>query len=167
MNRFGLIQRFKLFDWNKYSKEYKKKYKDENGETLKTNTAIAVTFNKIQRTFGGIKEPEIEDVVRLVKLGNGNCSDEDAVKNIEAALEDTELYAGIDNTDKASGLLLIFLTLIICFYTDLNISKDLTGRAVKIKQLYIEGLNAQNKDTEKKKDTEKETDNNIDSENTK
>jgi hypothetical protein len=49
----------------------------------------------------------------------------------------------------------------------LNISKDLTGRAVKIKQLYIEGLNAQNNDTENEKDTEKEIDNNIDSENTK
>lgn len=165
MNRLGLVQRYKLFDWNKFSKEYKKKYKDENGEALKNNAAIAVTFNKIQRTFGGIKDPEIEDVVALVKLGNNNCSDEEATKIITEALDSDDLYEGIENKDKASGLLLIFLTLMICFYTDLNISKDLTGRAVKIKQLYIEGLN-KTEDTKKEED-DKTGDNNIDSENTK
>ena len=124
-----------------------------------------MTFNKIQRNFGGIKDPEIEDVVALVKLGNNNCSDEEATKIITEALDSDDLYEGIENTDKASGLLLIFLTLIICFYTDLNISKDLTGRAVKIKQLYIEGIN---KTLENKKEEDnKNKDDNIDSENTK
>lgn len=141
MNRYGLVQRYKLFDWNKYSKDYKKKYKEENKKALANNTAIEVTFNKIQKPFGGIKEPEIEDVVALIKLGNNNCSDEDATKIIEEALNSDELYEGIENIDKASGMLLIFLTLIICFYNDLNISNDLKCRAIKIKEIYISSIN--------------------------
>ena len=40
MGRSRLSTRFTLYDWNKFSKEFKKNYKKENEKPLEMNTAV-------------------------------------------------------------------------------------------------------------------------------
>lgn len=155
MARSRLTQRFKLYDWNKFSKEFKKKYKEETGEQLRINTAVFVTFYKILKSSllgtgskAGLKEPEIEDVIQLIKLGNGNCKDEDAIVILENYLND-EAVTG--------GLLGAMLDIIVDFYTDLNISKDSLKRAIELRQLYIDSLE-QKKQEQKEPDSKENSD---------
>lgn len=155
MARSRLTQRFKLYDWNKFSKEFKKKYKEETGEQLRVNTAVFVTFYKILKSSligtgskAGLKEPEIEDVIQLIKLGNGNCKDEDAIVILENYLND-EAVTG--------GLLGAMLDIIVDFYTDLNISKDSLKRAIELRQLYIDSLE-QKKQEQKEPDSKENSD---------
>jgi len=155
MARSRLTQRFKLYDWNKFSKEFKKKYKEDTGEQLRVNTAVFVTFYKILKSSligtggkAGLKEPEIEDVIALIKLGNGNCKDEDAIVILENYLND-ETVTG--------GLLGAMLDIIVDFYTDLNISKDSLKRAIELRQLYIDSLE-QKKQEQKEPDSKENSD---------
>ena len=137
MARSRLTQRFKLYDWNKFSKDFKKKYKEENGEALTQNTAMYLTFSKIQRLsiisnkITGLKDPEIEDVVTLIKLGNNNCKDEQAIEILENYLDDESV---------TGGLLGAFLDIIVDFYTDLKLGTKFTKTAIDIRDAYIEGL---------------------------
>lgn len=148
MSRSRLSQRFTLYDWNKYSKEFKKTYKKENDKALDTNTAIFITFNKLVKTsiFGDTKhnrlrEPEIEDVIELIKLGNKNCKDDEAAVILENYLADENVIGGLTGA---------MLDVVVDFYTDLNISSDLTKRAIELRQLYIDSK----KNTEKNEDTQ-------------
>ena len=82
MGRSRLSTRFTLYNWNKFSKEFKQNYKKENEEPLQMNTAVYLTFEKIRskKLFDGgtsrigFRDPEIEDVVTLIKLGNNNTN---------------------------------------------------------------------------------------------
>lgn len=133
-----LSKRFKLYDWNKFSKEYKKRYKEENGKALLQNTAIFLTFSKLSKPSlfddrkSVFREPEIEDVTTLIKLGNNNCSDEECCEILENYLNDTSI--------EGVGLTLAMIDLIIDFYSNLNISAELTKKAIELKEEYLKSI---------------------------
>ena len=149
-----LSKRFKLYDWQKFSKEFKKQYKDENEKPLYANTAIFITFSKITRPLlldkdkSTFKEPEIEDVLRLIKLGNNNCSDEEACEILENYLDDATVTGGITGA---------MLDLIVDFYSNLRISQSLTDKALELRQLYIDGLNGDKTEDDEQEDKEEKT----------
>lgn len=137
MGRSRLSRQFKLFDWNQFSKKLKQEYKLNNdGKVLDTNTAVYVTFNQVTKknVFGGtsIKEPDIDAVLVLIKLGNANCKDEDACKILEDALSEEEY--------SESGLTGVMLDLIIDFWTDLKLSNEHLKAAKELKELYLKKL---------------------------
>ena len=90
------------------------------------------------------KEPEVEDVLTLIKLGNNNCNDEEACEILENYLEDENVTGGLTGA---------FLDLMVDFYSNLKISKELTDKAIELKQLYLEGIN-KSKDNEEEKESE-------------
>lgn len=145
-----LSKRFKLYDWQKFSKDFKKKYKEENDKPLTINTALFITYSKVTRPSlfddkkSQFKEPEVEDVLTLIKLGNNNCNDEEACEILENYLEDENVTGGLTGA---------FLDLMVDFYSNLKISKELTDKAIELKQLYLEGIN-KSKDNEEEKESE-------------
>ena len=88
-----------------------------------------------------MREPEIEDVIELIKLGNKNCKDDEAAVILENYLADENVIGGLTGA---------MLDVVVDFYTDLNISSDLTKRAIELRQLYIDSK----KNTEKNEDTQ-------------
>lgn len=160
MARSRLTQKLKLYDWYKFSKAYKKKYKEENGEPLRVNTAVYITFYKILKSSllgtgskAGLKEPEIEDVIERIKLQNNNCSDEVAIDILNTYNEDPNAlgYAG------GGSLIGAMLDMNVDFYTDLQISKDSLKRAIELRQLYIDSLE-QKKQEQKEPDSKENSD---------
>lgn len=149
MTNSRLSKRFKLYDWQKFSKDFKKKYKEENEKPLGVNTAIFITFSKLTRPSlfdnnkSTFKEPEVEDVITLIKLGNNNCSDEEACEILDNYLNDETVTGGLTGA---------MIDLIVDFYSNLRISKALTDKAIELKQIYIDNLNEDKTEQEDKEE---------------
>ena len=146
MVRSRLTQKFTLFNWNKFSKDYKERYKKENEKPYKGNLAYGLTLAKVTKVniFGDggvtLAEPDIEDVVLMIKVGNNNCSDEDACVILENYLSDTSCLG---------GLLGAMLDISVDFFRDLNISEKALKQAIELRDKYKE-------DKENKEDTHNE-----------
>lgn len=151
-------------NWLKFSKEFKRKYKEENGKPLDCNVAQEITFNKLVKNVNklqtvtnedGTKEqkivasqevrlPEIEDVVTLIKLGIPDCTDDMALEKVKI------FFAKEEN--KNVGLIGLHLVLVCLFYKDLDIISGAYKKAKEIKDKYFEQI----KNTfNKKVDTDK------------
>lgn len=136
MGRSRLSTRFTLYDWNKFSKEFKAKYKKENEKPLEMNTAVYLTFEKIRQktlfnggnTRFGFRDPEVEDVLTLIKLGNNNATEEQAVQILENYLND-------DNVGKY-GITGAFLDICVDFWTDLKLSVEHQKKIESIRDTY-------------------------------
>ena len=160
MGRSRLSTRFTLYNWNKFSKEFKQNYKKENEEPLQMNTAVYLTFEKIRskKLFDGgtsrigFRDPEIEDVVTLIKLGNNNTNEEQAVQILENYLED-------ESTGKY-GVTGAFLDLCCDFFNDLKLSVEHKKKIEDIRDTYKETVDLYDKldtgNTEEDKDDTKE-----------
>lgn len=146
MGRSRLSTRFTLYDWNKFSKEFKKNYKKENEKPLEMNTAVYLTFEKIRskKLFEGgtsrvgFKDPEIDDVITLIKLGNNNADEEQAVQILENYLAD-------DNTGKY-GVTGAFLDICCDFFSDLKLSIEHKKKIEGIRDTYKETIDEYSKD---------------------
>lgn len=146
MGRSRLSTRFTLYDWNKFSKEFKKNYKKENEKPLEMNTAVYLTFEKIRskKLFEGgtsrvgFKDPEIDDVITLIKLGNNNADEEQAVQILENYLAD-------DNTGKY-GVTGAFLDICCDFFSDLKLSIEHKKKIEGIRNTYKETIDEYSKD---------------------
>ena len=146
MGRSRLSTRFTLYDWNKFSKEFKKNYKKENEKPLEMNTAVYLTFEKIRskKLFEGgtsrvgFKDPEIDDVITLIKLGNNNADEEQAVQILENYLAD-------DNTGKY-GVTGAFLDICCDFFSDLKLSIEHKKKIEDIRDKYKETIDEYSKD---------------------
>ena len=146
MGRSRLSTRFTLYDWNKFSKEFKKNYKKENEKPLEMNTAVYLTFEKIRskKLFEGgtsrvgFKDPEIDDVITLIKLGNNNADEEQAVQILENYLAD-------DNTGKY-GVTGAFLDICCDFFSDLKLSIEHKKKIEDIRNTYKETIDEYSKD---------------------
>lgn len=136
MSNSRLSKRFQLYDWNKFSKEYKKTYKEENGKPLNQNTAFYLTFGQLTKPSlfdadkSSFKEPEVESVVRLIRLGNNNCSEEDACTILENYLDDDSIVG--------RSLTLAMIDLIIDFYSNLRLSSEMLAKATELKKVYLD-----------------------------
>ena len=86
MKRSKLSQKFTLHEWNKYLKKFREEYKKEEGKPFKGSIAQYLTIGVIQRN--GL--PEVDDVTKLIRLGNINCSEEQAETILDAWLQDEE-----------------------------------------------------------------------------
>lgn len=155
MGRSRLSTRFTLYDWNKFSKEFKKNYKKENEKPLEMNTAVYLTFEKIRskKLFEGgtsrigFKDPEIDDVITLIKLGNNNADEEQAVQILENYLAD-------DNTGKY-GVTGAFLDICCDFFSDLKLSIEHKKKIEDIRNTYKETIDEYSKeDTSKSENIE-------------
>lgn len=146
MGRSRLSTRFTLYDWNKFSKEFKKNYKKENEKPLEMNTAVYLTFEKIRskKLFEGgtsrigFKDPEIDDVITLIKLGNNNADEEQAVQILENYLAD-------DNTGKY-GVTGAFLDICCDFFSDLKLSIEHKKKIEDIRDTYKETIDEYSKE---------------------
>lgn len=146
MGRSRLSTRFTLYDWNKFSKEFKKNYKKENEKPLEINTAVYLTFEKIRskKLFDGgtsrigFKDPEIDDVITLIKLGNNNADEEQAVQILENYLAD-------DTTGKY-GVTGAFLDICCDFFSDLKISIEHKKKIEDIRDTYKETIDEYSKE---------------------
>lgn len=146
MGRSRLSTRFTLYDWNKFSKEFKKNYKKENEKPLEMNTAVYLTFEKIRskKLFEGgtsrigFKDPEIDDVITLIKLGNNNADEEQAVQILENYLAD-------DTTGKY-GVTGAFLDICCDFFSDLKISIEHKKKIEDIRDTYKETIDEYSKE---------------------
>lgn len=146
MGRSRLSTRFTLYDWNKFSKEFKKNYKKENEKPLEMNTAVYLTFEKIRskKLFEGgtsrigFKDPEIDDVITLIKLGNNNADEEQAVQILENYLAD-------DTTGKY-GVTGAFLDICCDFFSDLKISIEHKKKIEDIRNTYKETIDEYSKE---------------------
>ena len=146
MGRSRLSTRFTLYDWNKFSKEFKKNYKKENEKPLEMNTAVYLTFEKIRskKLFEGgtsrigFKDPEIDDVITLIKLGNNNADEEQAVQILENYLAD-------DTTGKY-GVTGAFLDICYDFFSDLKISIEHKKKIEDIRDTYKETIDEYSKE---------------------
>lgn len=146
MGRSRLSTRFTLYDWNKFSKEFKKNYKKENEKPLEMNTAVYLTFEKIRskKLFEGgtsrigFKDPEIDDVITLIKLGNNNADEEQAVQILENYLAD-------DNTGKY-GVTGAFLDICCDFFSDLKLSIEHKKKIEGIRDTYKETIDEYSKE---------------------
>ena len=152
MSRSGLADQFTRGTWYKFSKEYKEKYKKENGKDLENDVAYEITFGKIfkkvqriktiQNEDGTIskqiveenemKHPEIEDDILLIKLGNKNCDDESALIKIDRYYEKEE--------NEEVGQLGMHLDLMCDFYKDLKIRAGAYKSACKLRDEYREKI---------------------------
>ena len=74
MVRSNLTRKFTPKAIHDMQKQYRSDYKKENDKELKGNVMIAVTLGVIQAKG----YPELEDEIRLIKAGNGNCTNDDA-----------------------------------------------------------------------------------------
>lgn len=142
MGNSRLSKRFMLYDWNNFAKGYKKNYKEENGKALTQNVAYTVTFGCLmkQSLFDSrtlFKEPEVEDVVLLIKLGN-SCDDKEACQILENYLD--------DETIEYRSITLAMIELIIDFYSNLKLSKTMLDKAYSLKDAYIEDMINKDKD---------------------
>ena len=146
MGRSRLSTRFTLYDWNKFSKEFKKNYKKENEKPLEMNTAVYLTFEKIRskKLFEGgtsrigFKDPEIDDVITLIKLGNNNADEEQAVQILEN-------YLAEDTTGKY-GVTGAFLDICCDFFSDLKISIEHKKKIEDIRDTYKETIDEYSKE---------------------
>ena len=86
MVRSKLSQKFTLHEWQLFERKFKEQYKQEEGKQFKGNVAQHVTVGVIQRK----RLPDLEDVLSLIKLGNINCSDNQAEAVLEGWLNDDE-----------------------------------------------------------------------------
>lgn len=75
-----------LDSWCKYEKKFKENYKKEEGESFKGSVAQYITSGVIKRK----KLPDVEDEITLIKLLNGNATDEQAYAKLSQWLEDEE-----------------------------------------------------------------------------
>ena len=152
MGRSRLSTRFTLYDWNKFSKEFKKNYKKENEKPLEINTAVYLTFEKIRskKLFDGgtsrigFRDPDIEDIITLIKLGNNNADEEQAVQILENYLAD-------DNTGKY-GVTGAFLDICCDFFSDLKLSIEHKKKIEDIRNTYKETIDEYSKDDTSKSD---------------
>ena len=154
MENSRLSQRFKLQDFYKFSKAFKKEYKEENGEPLKENVAYFITLGCIrEKNVLGykFKEPEIVDVVRLIKLGNNNCEESACIEILENYLNAAE------SGKELPGLTGAMLNLIVDFFSNLNINSSWTKVAIELRDTYKKSLEKQEnkEDGSKNEDTEK------------
>ena len=146
MGRSRLSTRFTLYDWNKFSKEFKKNYKKENEKPLEMNTAVYLTFEKIRskKLFEcwtsriGFKDPEIDDIITLIKLGNNNADEEQAVQILENYLAD-------DTTGKY-GVTGAFLDICCDFFSDLKISIEHKKKIEDIRDTYKDTIDEYSKE---------------------
>ena len=146
MGRSRLSTRFTLYDWNKFSKEFKKNYKKENEKPLEINTAVYLTFEKIRskKLFDGgtsrigFRDPDIEDIITLIKLGNNNADEEQAVQILENYLAD-------DNTGKY-GVTGAFLDICCDFFSDLKLSIEHKKKIEDIRDTYKETIDEYSKE---------------------
>lgn len=146
MGRSRLSTRFTLYDWNKFSKEFKKNYKKENEKPLEINTAVYLTFEKIRskKLFDGgtsrigFRDPDIEDIITLIKLGNNNADEEQAVQILENYLAD-------DNTGKY-GVTGAFLDICCDFFSDLKLSIEHKKKIEDIRNTYKETVDEYSKE---------------------
>lgn len=122
-----ITQRYKLQDIYAFSKSIKKEYKAENNKPLSTDVLYHITFACIQGQgiVARYKMPDIEDVVRLVKLGCDNCSDEAALIIIE-------------NNIKDKGLLGIFIDCMVELFFDTQINSGYLKAAKEMQKVYYE-----------------------------
>lgn len=122
-----ITQRYKLQDIYAFSKSIKKEYKAENNKPLSTDVLYHITFACIQGAgiVARYKMPDIEDVVRLVKLGCDNCSDEAALIIIE-------------NNIKDKGLLGIFIDCMVELFFDTQINSGYLKAAKEMQKVYYE-----------------------------
>ena len=152
MGRSRLSTRFTLYDWNKFSKEFKKKYKKENEKPLEINTAVYLTFEKIRskKLFDGgtsrigFRDPDIEDIITLIKLGNNNADEEQAVQILENYLAD-------DNTGKY-GVTGAFLDICCDFFSDLKLSIEHKKKIEDIRNTYKETIDEYSKENTSESD---------------
>ena len=158
MGRSRLSTRFSLYDWNKFSKEFKVQYKKENEKPLEMNTAIYLTFDKIRskKLFDngsfklGFKDPEVDDVIILIKLGNPNANEEQAVQILENYLAD-------ENTSRY-GITGAFLDICCDFFSDLKLSVEHKKKIEGIRNTYRETVDLYEESTANKDDTDKNDD---------
>ena len=141
-----IIKQYTLGSFNKYAKDLKKKYKDENNKPLMVNVAEYITFGQIVKPnlFGtsnevSLREPDIDMVVPLVILGNTNYSETEALNDIKLYLDENEDL----------GIKGLMLELMVKLFKDLKISPEATKRAVELRDKYIDDKAViENKDTQ-------------------
>lgn len=83
MARSGMTRAFTIGNVNKFQKAYR----EQNEDCKKKNIARYITVDVVNRK--GV--PDIEDCLVLIKLGNNNCSEEEAEKILYDWLEDKEI----------------------------------------------------------------------------
>lgn len=86
MKRSSLSTKFMNKQVAEFEKKFREQYKKDNKESFKGNIAIEITYDLLMRK--GV--PDLEDVLRLIKLGNLNVTDEEAELIYQRWLEDEE-----------------------------------------------------------------------------
>lgn len=160
MSKTVLINNIGYYDFYKFSKNFKERYKQENNKDLDMDVATYITFNKLYKTVNkistSIKEdgtperkiiqdktgriPEIEDCVTIMKLDGirkAKYNSEDEL--VQAIMNDIESYLN-EEENKDVGLIGLFLELIVCFYRDLPIMSGAYKQAQEMRDSYVNGV---------------------------
>lgn len=122
MSRSNLTVKFKLDNLDKFSKSFRKRYKEENSDVFKGSVIEYITLGVINRK----EVPDVDDAIILIKLGNMDCSDDQAFGILERALENDEY--------KERGLIGIFCDLCNDLYIDVPIGGSMKDAFKEIEE---------------------------------
>lgn len=120
--RSSLSIKFKISTIGKFEKAFKDTFKDDDNKKFKGNAVMYNTLGVIQRK----RLPEVSDVIRLIKLGNADCSDEQAEGILERWLENDD--------NKQRGLVGAFCDLCKDLCMDIPYNKNFTDAINNLEQ---------------------------------
>ena len=129
MVRSNLTTKFHIGVVNKFQKQYRQ----DNEDAKKKNIARYITVDVVNRKG----EPDIEDCILLIKLGNTNCDDQQAEDILQRWLD--------DENNKARGITGAFCELCKDYCIDIPVDSLHKEQCEKLEEFINGRLDAQNK----------------------
>lgn len=130
MKRSNLTIKFKPSIVGAFMKSFRANYKRDNEKQFNGNVMLYCTLGVIQRK----RVPDIDDCITLIKLGNENCSDEQANDILDRWLSDDE--------NKQRGIAGAFADLCNDFCLDLPFNTECTEAIKNIENTINESSKA-------------------------
>lgn len=130
--RSKLTDKFKRKNWEDSEREFKKKYKEEEGKAFKGSVVQYVTIGVIQRK--GL--PDVEDVTYLMKRALLKNTDEEIDDRLSAYFE--------DENNKARGYAGAFCEVCKDLTLDIPIHPQITEAIMNMEDLINKRLDAMN-----------------------
>ena len=131
MKKSNLDVVFTDYNFNKFSKDFKKLYKEENGEAFKGTVLNEITLNVLVRK----RFPDTEDLIQLIILGKQYEGDEERKAcDFLTRVSQSEEY-------KERGRLGIFCDLCKDAHIDLNLDSKMIGVIDTLEADIIDKLN--------------------------
>lgn len=133
MTRSNLTTKFLVHNISEFEKQYKKDYKNENGEPFKGNVLDAITLGVIRNK--GI--PDISDTITIVALGNYKVPIEQVEAIIERELEKDDY--------RSRGLIGVFCDACKDLVIDIPLNQQFVNNIVSLEEIIQKRLESKEK----------------------